>query len=204
MVHRQDYYQMLYHRYFQQSEHCQNVSFGFFYMYLNVIICYYSVFNCILSKIFNSENATIEYLEEDAALFEKPQLLASNQVSDKILQNPSNDECKENVHDWSQFAHLDEIGHTGHTHDTIVRSQSELLACNKCVQLQFELEKSKILVSKLQKRCAVKTAEIKRLRVSEKRSKLAKKTLEDVLREIKEKKWISAEGQDVLNVISNL
>lgn len=199
MVHRQDYYQMLYHRYFQQSEH-----FFWFFLYLNVIICYYFISNCIFTKIFNSENATIEYLEEDAALFEKPQLLASNQTSDKILQIPSNDECKENVHDWSQFAHLDEIGHTGHTHDTMAQSQSELLACNKCVQLQFELEKSKIVVSKLQKRCAVKTAEIKRLRVSEKRSKLAKKTLEDVLREIKDKKWISAEGQDVLNVISNL
>lgn len=74
-------------------------------------------------------------------------------------------------------------------------------SAKKCLQLEMKLQKSEIVISKLQKRCADKTSEIKRLRLSEKRSKLAEKTLEDLIHEMKEKNWISEEGRDVLNVI---
>lgn len=65
-----------------------------------------------------------------------------------------------------------------------------------------ELQKSKMTVEKLQKRCNEKAAEIKRLRAAEKRSRIAKCSLEEILCELKNKKWISNEGHAVLNVNS--
>lgn len=64
----------------------------------------------------------------------------------------------------------------------------------------YELQKAKLVVTKLQKRCTEKASEIKRLKAAEKRSRLARCTLEDMLQEMKQKKWITDEGQDVLNV----
>lgn len=73
--------------------------------------------------------------------------------------------------------------------------------CNKCIQLEIELQKVKLSVTKLQKRCSDKAAEIKRLKAAEKRSRLAKCSLVDMVQELKQRKLITAEGQDVLNVI---
>lgn len=72
--------------------------------------------------------------------------------------------------------------------------------CSKCVQLGTEVQKLQITVSHLQKKCKEKTSEIKRLRLSEKRSKAAKTSLEGILKEVKDRKWISDEGSNVLNV----
>lgn len=72
--------------------------------------------------------------------------------------------------------------------------------CKKCLETELKLQKSQIIIAKLQKRCSKKTSEIKRLRVSEKRAKLGKRTLEELLHDVKENKWISDEGQQVLNV----
>lgn len=72
--------------------------------------------------------------------------------------------------------------------------------CGKCVQVEIDLQKSKAVIKKLQARCVQKTAEIKRLRAAEKRSKIAKCNLGEMLREMKEKNWISNEGQEILNV----
>lgn len=74
--------------------------------------------------------------------------------------------------------------------------------CTKCTQLEVELQKSKMAVEKLQKRCNEKAAEIKRLRAAEKRSRTAKCSLEEILCELKNKKWIYNEGQAILNVNS--
>lgn len=74
-------------------------------------------------------------------------------------------------------------------------------SCANCLKLDVRLQKSEMTIKKLQKRCADKSNEIKRLRLSEKRSKLAKKTLEELLCEIKDKNWISDEGRDILKVI---
>lgn len=73
--------------------------------------------------------------------------------------------------------------------------------CSKCAQLEIELQKSKNVVEKLKKRCIDKTAEIKRLRSAEKRTKMAKYSLEEILRDLRNKKWISAAGENVLKVI---
>lgn len=110
---------------------------------------------------------------------------------------------------WSE-SYLDEIIEYIPTANTSVCSSSYQPdnisndICQKCIQLNLELQKSKCVIAKLQKRCTVKSAEIKRLRAAEKRSKFAKQSLEEILREIKAKKWISDEGQDVLNVIQRL
>lgn len=56
-------------------------------------------------------------------------------------------------------------------------------------------------IKKLQKRCSEKTAQINRLKVSEKRHLLLKKSLQEIVRDIKEKKWISDDGQRILHVI---
>ena len=73
--------------------------------------------------------------------------------------------------------------------------------CCKCVQLDMELQKSKQVIAKLQKKCHEKNSEIKRLRASEKRAKMVRSSLEEIMRQIKEKKWISDEGEEVMNVI---
>lgn len=56
-------------------------------------------------------------------------------------------------------------------------------------------------IKKLQTRCSEKTAQINRLNVSEKRHQLSKKSLQEILRDIKEKKWINDDGQKILHVI---
>lgn len=70
----------------------------------------------------------------------------------------------------------------------------------ECIQLDIELQKAKLTIIKLQKRVSEKTAEINRLKASEKRHKLAKCNLVEILGELKNKKWISEEGQQTLNV----
>lgn len=77
---------------------------------------------------------------------------------------------------------------------------AQVSVCNKCVDVQVELQKAKIAVEKLKKKCSDKASEIKRLKAAEKRSRQAKCTLEEMLQEMKKKKWITDEGQDVLNV----
>lgn len=143
----------------------------------------YVVFNIYLYRA----DTSIEYLEEDAAYLEGlPRLMASNSQDET-------QSCDENsVFDLTQYGSLDNVDHT---HDSTVNEK-----CNGCLQLELQLQKSQIVISKLQKRCCDKSAEIKRLRVSEKRSKMAKKSLEELLSEIKENKWISEVGQDVINV----
>lgn len=72
--------------------------------------------------------------------------------------------------------------------------------CQKCIDLDIQLQKAKSTITKLQKKCSEKTSDINRLKASEKRLRLSKCTLEEIFREFKEKKWISDEGQSVLNV----
>lgn len=72
--------------------------------------------------------------------------------------------------------------------------------CGKCLQLELELKKAKIEVLNLKKRCHDKAAEIKRIRASEQRSKSSKSSLEEMVRELKQKKWITDEGQAAMNV----
>lgn len=72
--------------------------------------------------------------------------------------------------------------------------------CQKSIDLDIQLQKAKSTITKLQKRCSDKSSEINRLKASEKRLRLSKCTMEEILRDFKEKKWISDEGQSVLNV----
>lgn len=77
---------------------------------------------------------------------------------------------------------------------------TQVSVCNKCVRLEVELQKVRLVVAKLKKRCSDKTAEIKRVKAAEKRSRLSKSNLEDMVQELKQKKWITAEGQDVFKI----
>lgn len=72
--------------------------------------------------------------------------------------------------------------------------------CSKSIQLEFELQKARIIIDRLQKRCAEKAVQINRLKVAERRATLAKLNLEGIIKDIKERKWISDEGEQVLNV----
>lgn len=103
---------------------------------------------------------------------------------------------------WSP-SHLDElIEHIPIENTSECSSHDQNDFCLKCPQVNLQLQKSKLQIIKLKKQCAQKSSEIKRLRAAQTRSKLAKSSLEEIIREIKEKKWISDEGQDVLNVIN--
>lgn len=129
----------------------------------------------------------MEYLQEDAAFVESNHEMVVGQVehaktTDAVaLSSAPSDNC------ISKEIQVE--------HDVSITS-----TCSECIQLDLELQKTKAVVLKLQNRCAEKTAEIKRLRAAEKRSKLAKSSLNEILRELKENKWISSEGEDVLNV----
>lgn len=125
-------------------------------------------------------------MEEDAHLFE----------NHTILDSKNSDEY-EAIRDWTQLEGFEETMQP--TNHRMANNTAEHL-CTKCVQLEIEVQKSQVTISKLQKRCSEKTSEIKRLRLSKKRAQMAKKSLEELLKEIKEKKWISDEGRDVLNV----
>lgn len=108
----------------------------------------------------------------------------------------------EKIDHWSQCDNFDDIieYENGTASNQNKAANIVIDICSKCVQLEVELQKSKMVVAKLQKRCIDKTAEIKRLRCAEKRSKIARSSLEDIIREIKKKNWISVEGENVLNV----
>lgn len=80
---------------------------------------------------------------------------------------------------------------------------TQIHVCKKCIDLDIELQKAKSAIRKLQNRCAEKTAHINRLNAAEKRHKILKSSMEDILRQLKEKKWISEEGQNVLRVIKS-
>lgn len=148
-----------------------------------------------LFKIFR-ESAPIEYLEEDAAYFETQSSTPNNGIP--IETSASNPEPE--THQWDEFEDFDLGTDENINNINVTNDQPKQFLCDKCVQIDTELQKSQMTIKKLQKRCAEKTAEIKRLRVSEKRAKMAKKTLEELLSEIKDKKWISDEGQNILNV----
>lgn len=140
----------------------------------------------------------IEYLDEDASYFESQQqtLISSESVNAATISQNQHDGEKTN--DWSLFDGLNDT--MTDIHDTNEGSLTHEEICKKCLQMELKLQKSQATIAKLQKRCSQKTSEIKRLRVSEKRAKLSKKSLEDLLHDIKENKWISDEGQSVLNV----
>lgn len=86
--------------------------------------------------------------------------------------------------------------------ETPVEKPEETHICEKSIILDIELQKAKNVILKLQKKCAEKSAQINRLKASEKRQRLAKCSLEEILHDFKAKKWISKEGQSVLNVNS--
>lgn len=134
-------------------------------------------------------------MEEDAPYFENGQSLPNLNSHDESTENS---EGYEDV--WSQN-YFDEVIEHSPIAECSSSNQPKHV-CEKCVKLDLELQKSKLTISKLQKRCIEKTAEIKRLRAIEKRSNFAKNSLQEILREIKNKKWISDEGQQVLNVIT--
>lgn len=77
---------------------------------------------------------------------------------------------------------------------------SEDHICSKSIYLELTLQRSKEIIKKLQKRCAEKTAEIGRLKSAVKRLAISKSNLKDVLHEIKERKMISDDGHQVLQV----
>lgn len=72
--------------------------------------------------------------------------------------------------------------------------------CVKSIKLDVELQKAKLIIAKLQKKCAEKSSQINQLKATEKRLRLAKYNLEEFLKKFKEKKWISDEGRHALNV----
>ncbi|XP_031638198.1 uncharacterized protein LOC116350533 [Contarinia nasturtii] len=121
----------------------------------------------------------LEYLEEDSLFFEN-QKEASSSISYAAVPSVQ----------WLQ-SDLDQIIEYDAECIASESDQNAKDICTKCMQLDMELQKLRGLVSKLQKRCVDKS--------SEKRAKMAKKSLEEILKEIKEKKWVSEEGQAVLN-----
>lgn len=137
------------------------------------------------------ESYAIEFLEEDAHLFENQQ--QHNVFCSTVKNNKEN----EAFSDWSQLEKFPEIIEETNHHTANNSSKS---LCTKCVQVEIEVQKAKITISKLQKRCGEKTSEINRLRLSQKRAQMAKQTLEDILKDMKEKNLISDEGRSILNV----
>lgn len=137
----------------------------------------------------------MEYLDEDESLLldhfsGSPQEKNDENRVNNDVSGPSQ-ASKENI------CVVNEVS----SHNTCTSNPAQgSAACNKCVQLDVELQRTKLVVIKLQKRCTDKSSEIKRLKAANQRSKLAKCTLEDMLQEMKQKKWITAEGEDVLNV----
>lgn len=83
------------------------------------------------------------------------------------------------------------------------KPDENLHICKKCIELDIQLQKAKFTITKLQKRCVQKAAEIDRIKAAEKRLRLSKCTLEEMLRHLKEEKLISEDGQSVLNVINS-
>lgn len=135
---------------------------------------------------------------------ENQQQLA-NSIGSHVGELPQNSLTSEPEVILSQCISFDDmIEYTQeHTPDYNLVDQSVEIAknvCQNCVQQNVELQKLKATVSKIQKKCAQKAAEIKRLRAAEKRSKFAKKTLEEMLCELKENNWISDEGREALKV----
>lgn len=52
--------------------------------------------------------------------------------------------------------------------------------CKKSIQLEVELQKAQAVIRKLQMRCAEKTVQIRNLKASEKRNRLARCNLEGI------------------------
>lgn len=152
---------------------------------------------CISTHIFKFRE--IEYLDEDESLL-------SNQLFGWSHETSENERVSNEVSGSSQI--LNEVESVANEICSHIASTSNpaqgIAICNKCVQLEVELQKAKLVVLKLKKRCTDKVSEIKRLKAAEKRSRLAKCTLEDMLQEMKQKKWITDEGEDVLNVNKSL
>lgn len=152
-------------------------------------------------NLFVFECREVECLEEDAPLF-FDQFSGWPQETDEhscvSKENPGR--SQESIQQPSDCVMNNSSQATCSSDVPKKNARIETMCCN-CVQLEIDLHKTKITLSKLQKRCHDKAAEIKRLRASEQRAKTAKYTLEEMIREMKQKKWISDEGQNVLNVI---
>lgn len=151
--------------------------------------------------VFFISNSEIEYLEEDTALVVNQQdILRPSSTVDESNQNSGS----LGVDVRSQCSYLDELMEypDENAPDNRIEQTNNIakVVCQKCTELNLELQKCKSVVLKLQKRCTEKSAEIKRLRAAEKRAKLAKISLEEILREFKANKWISDEGQEVSKV----
>lgn len=87
--------------------------------------------------------------------------------------------------------------------DSPIYEDTNMHICQKSINLDIQLQKAKSTIAKLQKKCADKVAEVNRLKAAEKRLRLSKCSLEEILRDLKEKKWISDEGENILNVIDS-
>lgn len=72
--------------------------------------------------------------------------------------------------------------------------------CKESLQLQIQLVKAQETIKKLQKKCAEKSAQLIRLKASEKRAHVANFNLKEIIQDIKQNKWISDDGQIILNV----
>lgn len=135
----------------------------------------------------------IEFLEDEASYIENEQRLANLNPHDEPKKNGGDCEVTECLFEVAeQMFECSE-------NDQQAENLEEV--CRKCIQLDMDLQKSKQVIAKLQKKCREKNSEIKRLRASEKRAKIVKSSLEEIMRQIKEKKWISEEGEEVMNVI---
>lgn len=74
--------------------------------------------------------------------------------------------------------------------------------CPKSIQLEFDLQKAKKTIEKLQIGSKEKAAKINRLQKALNRSKLTNSNLKDLLNDLKNRKWISDEAHSILNVNS--
>lgn len=141
------------------------------------------------------EDTAIEYLEDT--------FIESHQQSFSDRNNVTSTQSPEDI--LSQSISFDAMIEEHDVDENLAECVDDQLnsvkdVCHECVQMNLQLQKSKGTILKLQKKCAEKAAEIKRLRASEKRLKLAKNSLEEILCELKKKNWISDEGQEVLKV----
>lgn len=154
---------------------------------------------------FCRENSEIEYLEEDTALLVGLPQEFFSEIDFSSDQSEKDIRDVQILNDSSQNDDLNES-----TECSNYRPQSpgtyacqhgeKENICPSCIQLEIRLQQSNILISKLKKRCAEKTAEIVRLRAAEKRAKFSNKNLHEMLDEFIAKKWVTEEGQDVLKV----
>lgn len=122
-----------------------------------------------------------------------------------LMQLTSCIECKLQFFHFVHFNGIDFFFcfHSEHNYPTDpAQTSPEVVStehiCSKSIYLELKLQRARETISKLQKRCADKTAEIGRLKSAVKRLAVSKTNLKELIEDIKQKNMISEQGHQNL------